>query len=516
MVLLDGGGVLGGCRGDYGAYSVADSTHLCTSAEWTATTARVPYEVFGEGAADNGCMIPPRPGGPDLSGQRRGLFPLPLTVVVIGWVVLTLLLLLGAFVLVALIYGRGDLPDNKTRPDWAFEVTRAAVPLAAVVGGAVAVAVGIRRQSSTEASHQLALEQSERERESTAANLKLALERSERERVSGLRDRFTTAAEQLAHEKAAIRLAGVYALAALADEWHEVGEYRETQVCIDLLCAYQRTPRPKTGKLVGNVVGVPELAETEVRTTISSVVGSHLRRGDPEQSARWERYDFNFKGAVFDAGHHDLSGVSVGGTLDFSGVKMRGQVFLDLVGLCLRAGGRIRFTNAELDDDGRLFIREAMVSEDTELWLNHVKVTEGATVDLTQTDVEAGGVVDLTMSIAGDRGAFMWGKAKISGGIVRASGFRADGGTVGVGASIIEDKSVIIFDGARINSGGNVMVSAERIAFGSTVRLGGAIVKEGGSLHVNRGDIEDGARVDTVPSVVRHPGGQVTYGYEPQ
>ncbi|WP_405593916.1 hypothetical protein OG741_37460 [Streptomyces sp. NBC_01410] len=50
-------------------------------------------------------------------------------------------------------------------------------------------------------------------------------------------DRYTTAAEQLGHDKAAVRLAGVYALARLADDWEE-----QRQVCIDVLCAYLRMP----------------------------------------------------------------------------------------------------------------------------------------------------------------------------------------------------------------------------------------------------------------------------------
>ncbi|GAA4995748.1 hypothetical protein GCM10023335_05120 [Streptomyces siamensis] len=55
--------------------------------------------------------------------------------------------------------------------------------------------------------------------------------------ASQLADRYTTAAEQLGHDQAAVRLAGVYALARLADDWEE-----QRQVCIDVLCAYLRMP----------------------------------------------------------------------------------------------------------------------------------------------------------------------------------------------------------------------------------------------------------------------------------
>lgn len=55
--------------------------------------------------------------------------------------------------------------------------------------------------------------------------------------ASQLADRYTTAAEQLGHQQAAVRLAGVYALARLADDWEE-----QRQVCIDVLCACLRMP----------------------------------------------------------------------------------------------------------------------------------------------------------------------------------------------------------------------------------------------------------------------------------
>ena len=70
----------------------------------------------------------------------------------------------------------------------------------------------------------------------------------EQERESGLRERYTTAAQQLADDNPAIREAGVYALAALGDDWIWYGEltrqpqlgHSELQVCVNLLCSYLR------------------------------------------------------------------------------------------------------------------------------------------------------------------------------------------------------------------------------------------------------------------------------------
>ena len=52
-----------------------------------------------------------------------------------------------------------------------------------------------------------------------------------------LNERFATGAEQLGSDKPAVRLAGVYAMAGLADDWEE-----NRQVCVDVLCAYLRMP----------------------------------------------------------------------------------------------------------------------------------------------------------------------------------------------------------------------------------------------------------------------------------
>jgi hypothetical protein len=53
------------------------------------------------------------------------------------------------------------------------------------------------------------------------------------QRIRTLNERFATAAEQLGSDKPAVRLAGVYAMAGLADDWEE-----NRQTCADVLCAY--------------------------------------------------------------------------------------------------------------------------------------------------------------------------------------------------------------------------------------------------------------------------------------
>ena len=69
------------------------------------------------------------------------------------------------------------------------------------------------------------------------------------------RSRYTTAVEQLAHEKAAVRLGGIYTLVGLVDEWLEdkalttEEQLKEGQVIINNLCSYIRSPFPLAEKI---------------------------------------------------------------------------------------------------------------------------------------------------------------------------------------------------------------------------------------------------------------------------
>lgn len=112
-----------------------------------------------------------------------------------------------------------------------------------------------------------------------------------------LTQRYSTAAEQLGHAKAAVRLAGVFAMARLADDWS-----KQRQQCLDVLCAYLRMPA-EPGSLI---------TESEVRATIVRIIATHLR--DPS-AISWVKHDFDFSGADL---HNALfSGATFGGKASF-------------------------------------------------------------------------------------------------------------------------------------------------------------------------------------------------------
>src|SRR5215831_13951339 len=103
-------------------------------------------------------------------------------------------------------------------------IIAASVSVLTLIGTLAAQYVG-RRATSRDT--QQALEEQRKQLDRTLAE----------QRARTLNERFATAAEQLGSDKPAIRLAGVHAMAGLADDWEA-----NRQTCIDVLCAYLRMP----------------------------------------------------------------------------------------------------------------------------------------------------------------------------------------------------------------------------------------------------------------------------------
>ena len=84
-------------------------------------------------------------------------------------------------------------------------------------------------------------------------------EKNERDHIRQVhaerRSRYTKAVEQLADEKAAVRLGGIYTLVGLVDEWladetlDPEEQQKEGQVIINNLCSYSRSPFPLAEKI---------------------------------------------------------------------------------------------------------------------------------------------------------------------------------------------------------------------------------------------------------------------------
>ncbi|RKT69496.1 pentapeptide repeat protein [Saccharothrix variisporea] len=180
------------------------------------------------------------------------------------------------------------------------------------VGGVTALVIAYRKQRLGEADHA-------------------------REDARLFNERYARVAEQLGSDKAAVRLAGVYAMADLADDWAT-----RRQVCIDVFCGYLRLPyRPPGGDESDEDRAAQE--ERQVRHTAIRLIRDHLR---PGAVVGWNGHDFDFTSAVFDGG--DFSGaVFDGGTVSFRSARFVGDVsFRDVV---FAEGVQVSFDDAVFD-----------------------------------------------------------------------------------------------------------------------------------------------------------------------
>lgn len=185
-------------------------------------------------------------------------------------------------------------------------VTQIVLTIVAGAGAAVALVVTYRRQRRLEDGHFL--------------------------------EQLGSAAAQLGDEKPAVQFAGIYALAALADESADA----RRQQTVDVLCAYLRLPydptatgqpgaESRTDKTTQpDVEGVQreitlttrfKPGEREVRATIFRVIGNHLRwNADPS----WANLDFDFTGATIEK--CDFWATKLSGSMSFERATFLGEV----------------------------------------------------------------------------------------------------------------------------------------------------------------------------------------------
>lgn len=230
-------------------------------------------------------------------------------------------------------------------------------------------------------------------------------------------ERFGVASAQLGHDGPAVRLAGAYAMAGLADDWEQ-----GRQTCIDVLCAVLRLPyAPDPGEnaveaedpAVHAVARGAYLAAREVRHTVIRIIGNHLN-GHADVS--WRGHDLDFTGVVFDGG--DFQGaVFVASTVSFRAAR-----FL---------GGVVTFEDAQFKDGTVTF--EAAQFDDGTVTFHRARF-EGGRIEFTRAGFK-GGMVD-------------FGNARFVGGTILFGAALFMGGTVTFRHAQFEN-SAVKFSGAR-------------------------------------------------------------------
>jgi uncharacterized protein YjbI with pentapeptide repeats len=319
-------------------------------------------------------------------------------------------------------------------------------------GALVALVVAYRRQRVAE----VATVEDKDRWEATAAH--------DRSRV--FNERFTAIATQLGDDQAAVRLAGVHAMAGLADDWEE-----NRQTCVDVLCAYLRLPYdPDPGDDAAPTQLAAYRANREVRHTIIRLIGAHLRPA----TVSWQGINLDFTGVVFDGG--DFRGAEFsGGEVRFDGAEF--------------SGGEVRFDGAEFSG-GEVYFDGAEFSGG-EVYFNGAEFSGG---EVRFGDARFSG------------GKVYFSDARFSGGKVYFSGAEFSGGEVRFdGAEFSGGKVYFI---ATVFSGGKIDFSAARFS-GGDVDFGFALFS-GGKVNFDRAEFS-GGEVSFGEAVF--PGGEVDFGY---
>jgi uncharacterized protein YjbI with pentapeptide repeats len=297
-------------------------------------------------------------------------------------------------------------PEPQLSAATLYDLLKIAFAVAAGVGGVVALVTAYRRQRVAEFTHQL-----------TARSGELAARAEEREAARLLNERFTTVAGQLGSDNPAVRLAGVYAIAGLADDWP-----KQRQTCVDVLCASLRMPyAPEPADDAPEPDRQAFYAGREVRHTAIRVITAHLQPDNsrPANAQDWRSLDLDFTGAILDGG--DFTGAQfTGGTVDFTGAKFTSGTayFNDAV----FAGGTVYFRITEFTG-GNVNFRRTQFTGST-VYFNGAKFS-GGTVDFKDAAFSggtvyfngakfSGGTVDFSTA-AFSRGAVYFDDAEFSG-----------------------------------------------------------------------------------------------------
>lgn len=155
-------------------------------------------------------------------------------------------------------------------------------------------------------------------------------EKNERDHIRQVhaerRSRYTKAVEQLADEKAAVRLGGIYTLVGLVDEWlsEETLPYKkrlkEGQIIVNNLCAYIRSPlqvdsymdlkldnqsESNNGVSAEEKIKIQEEREIrqslleEIKSRLTTVSGSGTPHISISHNESWSNFKYDFSNSTF-------------------------------------------------------------------------------------------------------------------------------------------------------------------------------------------------------------------------
>ncbi|WP_406034369.1 pentapeptide repeat-containing protein [Nocardioides sp. NBC_00163] len=409
---------------------------------------------------------------------------------------LTACILLGLWVM----FGKPDFQNQSTTgvgPEMLFNASKLALGVVAGMGGVVALVVATRRQRLGEADH------GRQERATVRDETRLFAER------------FAQATQQLGSDQAAVRVAGVYALAGLADDW-STGR----QTCVDVLCAYLRMPfrlreassgsrnlevlQEATEDPASGRMAYPAGEEHEVRSTILSAMQQRMNQ---HSVIRWTGLNLDFKGAIFDEAEFE-GFIFEGCDVEFDDCVFLGATFFERCSVlmtrisfrrCIYLGSvaftSCRFTDANVDLFGKFDSLSAVLSLDGSVFESGTIQLMGPhgnlrNVEFTDT-VLAGGRIRIHGSNMTTGTGVSFNRSTIAGADISFESGTYDNGVISFN-DVIFSAGEVTFQGHRIDRDAAVQgLAGTEFSFDDVDLSGGGIGFgffniEGSQIHFDR------------------------------
>ena len=324
-----------------------------------------------------------------------------------------------------------------------------------------------------------------------------------------LRARFVSTVDLLSAAAPIKRTSGLYAIAALADDWLVVDRGDEAQVCIDVLCGYLRTAAPAAPD--------DRLVEADVRRTGFDVIRTHLDARDDYPA--WAGLRFSVAGAPIWF-HVNLSGIVCenGTTLAFDGCALTEDVSVDFSGVRVGRGSGVSFAGARLGarslikmsgvriDGGQISFARAHFAQMSGLSAADAVIREHGVLELTRVTTENGVGIVLNDLIIEGQGMLRARALSLAGGAVFASQaatirdgggawfdsfivsgdarlimtrLTLDGGTAWFGEATFEKDSLALFDRVTVVTPSALRFTGAFIDAAAVVRFSRAVLVEG-------------------------------------
>lgn len=402
------------------------------------------------------------------------------------------------------------LPNNPTAKDTGATLLAATQSILFALGGFIAV-IGVvlslfrhgqdlRAATLAQLEYAHAIDKELIRIEEAEESLRINQERA-------LRARFADIADLLTDSQSAVKqIAGIYALAGLANDWATFGKPAERQVCIDVLCAFLRTPVDLSG---GSQIG------SKAHQVGYSVIRQHLV--EPSVKTSWQ-------GCIF-----SLQNLAVNHEVNLSGVHIERGTELLMGGARVGAGGIVRLDH--ISGSGLVDLSDFLAAEELRdqstgrvvLDLSFAKLDDA---DIRLIDLRLDGALTVTFSrstltrtavaVGGKswvrHGEFRFDPDLMSGGSLSVLRMALlEGGLLSLRSTSFRDNCQVSIRNIEVKDASSVLIGdgfglygdpfrRRQISFsdGSTLAAGPVVVRDAGEFRVDGVELTSGSDLSLV------------------